>query len=112
MTRHKRTGIDETLTEHDKYLGLAREAAASPSPRADIDVEYFLGLASMRSKKPVDGKTRSAVWGLFTKNHSERIKRVETVIARYEKNPSDEAKAQAQWYAKELARLKEWKGPK
>jgi len=110
MTRHVRTGIDETLGE-DKFVGLAKEAAGKALPRADVDVEYYFTLAA-KEGKPLDAKTKQGVWALFEKTHGERVKNVEAAVKRYAKNDSEEAKAQLAWYAQELVRLKEWKARK
>ncbi len=110
MTRHTRTGIDETLGD-DKFVGLAKEAATKLLPRAETDVEYYLTLAA-REGKPLDAKAKREVWALFEKAHPDRVKTVEAAVKRYSKNDSDEARAQLQWYTQELARLKEWKGRK
>ncbi len=110
MTRHKRTGIDETLDE-DKFVGLAKEAASKPLPRAEVDVQYYFALAE-KEGKPLTPKAKEGVWALFEKTHGERIKNVEAAVKRYAKTDTDEAKAQLEWYTHELARLKEWKARK
>ncbi len=109
MKHLKKSTIDQEVA--DDYVGLAKEAAQKPLPRADVDIEYYLDLAEKAGKR-VSPKAREEVWDLFTKAQGQRIKRVEEVITKYRKEKDEHAQNQLTWYEQELRRLKEWKGPR
>jgi hypothetical protein len=113
MRRIIKHTLDQSLEDTDTLVGLAKEAAQKPLPRADVDIEYFFDLAE-RAGKRISPKAREEVWNLFTKTHGERIKRVEEVVTRYREEAaiSEQARTQLAWYEDELRRLKEWKGPR
>jgi hypothetical protein len=111
MTRLTKSTIDQTVSDSETLVGLAKEAAQKPLPRADVDIEYFLDLAE-KDGKQVSRKEREEVWAIFTKTQSARIKRVEEAITKYRKSGSEDARNQLAWYEQELRRLKEWKPPK
>jgi len=113
MKRAKKETIDHAVSETDAYVGLAKEAAQKPLPRADVDIEYYLDLAE-KAGKHVPAKAREEVWNLFSKAQGARIKRVEEVVAKYRKDAlgNEQARNQLQWYEQELRRLKEWKPEK
>lgn len=113
MKTSKKGTIDQTVTNLESYVGLAKEAAQKPLPRADVDIEYYLDLAE-KAGKHVSLKAREEVWNLFTKAQGARIKRVEEVITKYRKDApeNEQSRNQLTWYTQELRRLKEWKPPK
>ena len=113
MSRLGGTSIDQTIGDSAALLGLAKEAAQKPLPRADVDIAYFLDMAEKAGTR-LTPKAREEVWELFSKNQGARIKRVEEVIARYRKDApgNEEARTQLAWYEQELRRLKEWKAPR
>ncbi len=108
MTIQKASGIEDHVEKFEKYLGLARAAAQKPSPRADVDIEFYLQLAQKSHGKPISAKAKQEIHELFSKSMPERIKHVQAVIKRYEQEDSKQSKDQLAWYSAELSRLKAW----
>lgn len=112
MTIRQNSGIEDHVEKLEKYLGLARAAAVKPSPRADVDIEFYLQLAQKSHGKPVSAKTRQEIHELFKQSMPERIQRIQEVIRKYEDSDSKQARDQIAWYSQELSRLKAWQASK